>query len=140
MLRFAAVCCSVVQCVALWCSVVQSVAVCCSLLQSVAVCCIVSNRQKVGEKKISDLFHIHNLRQFVTFLFWPLCVAMCHKLQRVDVLQFFRRLSFGLDVLSVFSFFLSGVSTPQLITEDQTECPGPLPIYWSTYGNGPASG
>ena len=37
----AAVCCSVLQCVAVCCSVLQCVAVCCSVLQCVAVCCSV---------------------------------------------------------------------------------------------------
>ena len=36
-----AVCCSVLQCVALCCSVLRCVAVCCSVLQCVAVCCSV---------------------------------------------------------------------------------------------------
>jgi len=35
----AAVCCSVLQCVAVCCSVLQCVAMCCSVLQCVAVCC-----------------------------------------------------------------------------------------------------
>jgi len=34
-----AVCCSVLQCVAVCCSVLQCVTVCCSVLQCVAVCC-----------------------------------------------------------------------------------------------------
>ena len=34
-----AVCCSVLQCVAVYCSVLQCIAVCCSVLQCVAVCC-----------------------------------------------------------------------------------------------------
>jgi len=37
----AAVCCSVLLCVAVCCSVLQCVAVCCSVLQCVAVCCSV---------------------------------------------------------------------------------------------------
>jgi len=39
---------------------------------------------------------------------------MCDKLQRVDVLQFFRRLSFGLDVLSM-------VMDP-LVVENSLQC------------------
>jgi len=34
-----AVCCSVLQCVAMWCNVVQCCAVWCSVVQCVAVCC-----------------------------------------------------------------------------------------------------
>jgi len=40
-MRFAAVCCSVLQCVAAYCSALQCVAVCCSVLQCVAACCSV---------------------------------------------------------------------------------------------------
>ena len=50
-----AVCCSVLQCVAVCCSVLQSVAECCSVLQCAAVCC--------------------NLLQYV--LIYTRCVAVC---------------------------------------------------------------
>ena len=39
--RFAAVCCSVLQCVVVCCSVLQFAAVCCRVLQGVAVCGVV---------------------------------------------------------------------------------------------------
>ena len=37
--QWVALCCGVMQCVAVCCSVLQCVAVCCSVLQCVAVCC-----------------------------------------------------------------------------------------------------
>jgi len=38
-LHFYAVCCRVLQCVALYCSVLHFIAVCCGVLQCGAVCC-----------------------------------------------------------------------------------------------------
>ena len=42
-----AVCCSLLQCIAMCCSVLQCVAVCCSALQCVAVCCSVLQKTPI---------------------------------------------------------------------------------------------